>query len=105
VGALTHLVHFDYGFFGVMTPVLVSLPAALGREGRSRFFAERLCMLTLALALLSLALGLYEYLCLLAVPLIALYSGKRGRYRLKYFFYAFYPVHLALLYGIRMLLL
>ena len=34
------------------------------------------------------------------LPLIVLYNGKRGKYRLKYFFYAFYPLHLALLAAI-----
>ena len=104
VGILTYLVHFDYGFFGALTPVLVSLPVIARREGRASFAAERLGMLILALAALSVALGTYEYLCLLSVPLIALYSGERGRYRLKYFFYAFYPIHLAVIYGMDILL-
>ena len=73
-------------------------------SGRASFAAERLGMLILALAALSVARGTYEYLCLLSVPLIALYSGERGRYRLKYFFYAFYPIHLTVIYGIDMLL-
>ena len=41
--------------------------------------------------------------CLLALPLLALYSGKRGKRKMKYFFYLFYPLHLALLEGIYML--
>jgi hypothetical protein len=33
----------------------------------------------------------------LALPLLALYNGKRGKYRLKHFFYIFYPLHLMVL--------
>jgi hypothetical protein len=38
--------------------------------------------------------------CLLALPLLSLYSGKRGKWKLRYFFYLFYPIHLAVLEGI-----
>lgn len=33
-----------------------------------------------------------------AVIPLALYSGDRGKLKLKYFFYIFYPAHLGLLY-------
>ena len=36
--------------------------------------------------------------------LINLYNGKRGL-KLKYFFYIFYPAHLALLYGVSLIVL
>ena len=34
---------------------------------------------------------------LLAVPFIMLYNGKRGKLKMKYVFYIFYPAHLAIL--------
>ena len=36
-----------------------------------------------------------QYYSLFALPLLILYSGKRGRARLKWFFYLFYPLHIA----------
>ena len=42
-------------------------------------------------------LSLTELPAFFAVIPIALYNGRRGL-KMKYFFYAFYPVHLTLLY-------
>ncbi|MEO5698144.1 MAG: TraX family protein [Burkholderiaceae bacterium] len=38
--------------------------------------------------------------CLLALPLLRLYDGRRGA-DLRYFFYAYYPAHLVALWGIK----
>lgn len=45
----------------------------------------------------------WEPWALLAFPLIYLYNGQRGM-KMKYFFYAFYPLHLLLLYLIAMMM-
>jgi len=42
-------------------------------------------------------LGMVQSMAILALPLIYLYNGKKGL-RLRYIFYAFYPVHLTFLY-------
>ena len=47
---------------------------------------------------------LFEPWCFPAFIAILFYNGKRG-ISLKYFFYAFYPAHLLLLYGLRVLLI
>ncbi len=43
----------------------------------------------------------FQWMMIAALPLIILYNGERGRYSLKYLFYAFYPLHLWILYLIR----
>ena len=40
----------------------------------------------------------------MAVPLLVGYSGKRGKYALKWLFYTFYPAHLALLGAIYLII-
>ena len=44
------------------------------------------------------------YMVYLSIPLIFLYNGKRGTYN-KWYFYAFYPVHLILIYLLKIILL
>ena len=96
----------DYGFFGVMLPVLVSL---------SDKKSVRLVLFTLGCVLVTLESGgvfsvldkkwlILQSFSLLTVPLIALYNGERGKYKLKYFFYIFYPAHLAVLYLISLII-
>ncbi|MBR5534345.1 MAG: hypothetical protein IKU62_05805 [Ruminiclostridium sp.] len=86
----------DYGFWGVLLPVIIYL----GRDPR-----ERLLLTAGGLVLLALSFsGLTQWFSLLALPLLALYNGRRGKWRMKYFFYVYYPLHLTVIYGIRLLL-
>ena len=76
--------------------------------GFDRLFPEKgktgsklpVLMLFAGLLFLAADFGGVQYYSLLAIPLLLLYSGKRGKANLKYFFYIFYPVHLAVLQGI-----
>ena len=45
-----------------------------------------------------------QWWALLAIPFIALYNGERGSKKFKYFFYIIYPLHLVIIYGIRIVL-
>ncbi len=95
VYGLTRLLTIDYGFWGILTPVLVSL-AHIRKWPR---WAEVL-LLGAGLLFLAADLGGIQHYALLALPLLLLYSGARGKANLKYFFYIFYPAHLAVLQGI-----
>ena len=89
---LCSFVEFDYGFAGVMLPVWISL-----FEKKE----YRLAALGFGLAPLCLEMWMYggyrQMWSLMTVPIVALYNGKPGKYRMKWFFYVFYPAHLAVL--------
>ena len=93
VYVLNQIFEIDYGFFGCMLPVFV---AAFHNTRYDKPLLSIL-MLALGLVLLWLALGGFQLYALAAVPLLLCYSGHRGKIKMKYFFYIFYPVHLALL--------
>ena len=85
----------DYGFPGIMLPVLLYL---------CKNKAQKLGVTALVMALLSGLVWDVQWFSLLALPLLALYNGQRGKYKLKWLFYAYYPAHLAVLWGIAFLL-
>ena len=85
----------DYGFMGVMLPVYVYL----GQDKWTRLLGAGLGM-----ALVSISSGGIQWYSLLSLPLLALYSGKRGKARLKNLFYICYPLHLAVIYAVGMLI-
>ncbi len=84
----------DYGLCGVALPLLIYV-------GRNR--AERLALAAVGLAAVNLSMSPIQWWSMLSLPLLALYSGERGAHRLKYFFYMYYPLHLTVLEGIRLL--
>lgn len=57
------------------------------------------------LVLFMVTTGNQPTICtILAVIFILFYNGKRGKLKLKYCFYWFYPIHILLLYGMTLLL-
>ena len=85
----------DYGIMGIFLPVLVFI----GQEK-----PQKLLFATIGLCLLSMLHTPMQWLSLLAIPLLALYNGSRGKWKLKYLFYIYYPLHLAALHLLQMLL-
>lgn len=83
----------DYGFLGVLLPVVLWL------------IPKKPLKLLAATGFLFL---MYEshmlFLCAMgAVALLALYNGQRGKAKLKWLFYAYYPLHIAVIHLIMML--
>lgn len=98
VGALCHFVRVDYGFVGIMLPVL----AFVSDKKWLRLGMFSLGLVALCAVIYSSGGLDVQWWSLATLPLLALYNGKPGKYRMKYFFYIFYPAHLAILYLIAM---
>lgn len=86
---------FDYRFFGILLPMFISLSVD-----------RRLRLMLCAMGLLAvfLYIGGIQWWAMLALIPLSLYDGSPGKYRLKYLFYLYYPLHLAAIYGIAMLI-
>lgn len=85
----------DYGFSGVLLPVLVFL-------GDTDW--EKLTGAAIGLLFVCLQTGSVQWFSLVSLLLLACYHGKRGKRKLKYLFYIYYPVHLVVIWGIGLLL-
>ena len=85
----------DYGIWGIFLPVLI-------------YFAPNKLAKLISCAVLLCAMACFsrttQWFALLTIPLLALYNGERGKLKMKYFFYIFYPLHLVIIYGILILL-
>ncbi|MDE6905138.1 MAG: conjugal transfer protein TraX [Lachnospiraceae bacterium] len=84
---LAQLLHTDYGAVGVLAIVFIYL----FRQNRSSTLAMGVSVIWLS------AMNIAESPALIDILLVKFYNGKRGL-DLKYIFYAFYPLHLLLLY-------
>ena len=95
---LTYLLNLkldiDYGFWGCMLAVFGSIFRFNGTkaDGAKVYFTNHLLNLlpfTVGLILLCFSLGGIQYYALFSLPILLLYSGKRGKLNLKYLFYIF----------------
>ena len=78
----------DYSFWGVMVPVLVWL-------GKNK--GQKLLLEAAGLVLIAGNVNNIQTLALCSLPILALYNGQRGKWKLKYFFYLYFPAHIVAL--------
>ena len=108
--AFDQLLDLDYGLSGALLPLFPAIFTAPRGDNVPSIFkkADNKWMRVMATAIGTLALcfnyGSIQFYALLSIPLLLLYSEKRGRLKMKYFFYVFYPLHIIIIYGIAILI-
>ncbi len=108
---LFDIMHFEYGFWGMLLPVFVNLTNFKDIQAPKRLVSfdchvSKMILLTLGLLPLSITgnLGTMQFYSFLAVIPLFLYNGKVGYKKMKYVFYIFYPAHLLIIEGIAFLI-
>lgn len=93
----------DYGVWGILLPVIVYfMPSRPWQVGGASLL---LLIRAIYYGFFATPLVPLQWWSLLALPLLFLYNGERGRAKMKYVFYIFYPAHLVILYGIAILIM
>ncbi|MBR6505093.1 MAG: conjugal transfer protein TraX [Clostridia bacterium] len=95
---LSELLHFDYGWFGIFV-IFIFYIFKNNEINMSIAFITAVCLKYIIALIQNNFYYAYYILALftmLSIIPIALYNKKQGK-SAKYFFYAFYPVHLILL--------
>jgi hypothetical protein len=107
---LTKTIKIDYGFMGILLPLFCSILDFNGIENEK---FKKLDKLIFRVILFSVGIVIYYFVSsnkfysiysLFAILPLLLYNGERGKLKMKYFFYLFYPLHLVILEGILLLI-
>lgn len=100
---LNRILYIDYGFWGCLMPAFACIlkkPTTAHSPILEKLdrFPVHILTFGIGLILLSLESGWVQMYCLLALPLLLVYSGERGKMKMKWFFYIFYPAHIGIIY-------
>ena len=85
---VAYLLKVDYTFIGILVVFIFYI---LRNKKREKIIAQ------IAVFIATLNLEMFAALSMIS---IGFYNGERGRFKMKYFFYFFYPAHLLLLFFI-----
>jgi len=102
---IAHYLHMDYGYYGV----LLIFALYLLRDNKILMSIAFIVLSIIKFIPTFIATNFYYpniilciFTCLALIPIL-FYNGEQGK-KLKYFFYAFYPLHLILLIFVRYLI-
>lgn len=94
----------NYGYFGIMVPPLLYVVKKYMNESKLCIWIQVLILAILIVIRAFTRNVMLILFALVSIPLILMYNGKRGKWKMKYFFYIFYPLHFIILYLISLLI-
>ncbi len=101
ISYLDTIIKVDYGCLGILIPLILFIV-----KKRELQLLSLVILLLVNSFFITKIFPIYVNLCaLFSVPLLCLYNEQRGKLKLKYFFYFYYPLHLVILYSIYYFLL
>ncbi len=92
-------IHLDYGIEGIILPLF----AVMNREKKKKLICFTVGLVFVAERLYGLFTPFF-FFAMIPVLLLCFYNGQGGKRNMKYFFYLFYPLHLAAIYGVNILI-
>lgn len=95
--------NLDYGMGGILCIFLFYIGSK--KDGKQKCFIYFLAILMTATNIQNLVVMRLQLYSLLALIPLLLYNGEKGYKFNKYIFYTFYPLHLILLYIVRLIML
>lgn len=99
IAVLAEILRADYGAYGIVMIIIFYITTA---ENKIDIKKAALYLLVLNLPYLALPEGRIQGFSMLALVPIYFYNGRQGL-KVKYFFYIFYPLHLAVIYSLTLL--
>lgn len=85
----------DYGFWGIMLPVVASIVD-------NKYI--KMALFSACLAILCFGYWSIQWFSLISIVLLLFYNGTRGKHNIKYLFYIYYPVHIVVIYLIALII-
>lgn len=93
----------NFGYYGIIVPVILYAVKKYLNKHSWWIYVDCILLIGLFVARTLITNNVYVLFSLFVIPLLLMYNGKRGKWKIKYFFYFFYPLHLAAIYLISML--